>query len=449
MGKLLICQILLTGVLTSQVSSQFLSDPIATPESYYSVHIGSYLSLADAREQVHELSQLGFSPVFIISDELWHDVYFGRFNVYVDALLYKNELSAREMVNCEIVTLPAEAAELSIVNSGPLTPVFYFEYNHMSQIPARTFSEDSVYLEVERLEATGNYESAQDLCEQELNNYPSSDQMSGYLHTRLGIRHLLAGEYDTALHHFWNVSNGNVASDSLTRNTAMRRVAWILRVQNDRLRSYQAYREIERITDHDVLRVRCGVEAVSLIMELAEWDGIGNVVDCRNAAKRAFQSNPLTNRTQVELACTLQLVFMETYMLTGEYLTARSICDRMLSEFSNLPGGPPERELAALLFMFGNICLDLGDFEAAENCYGRVLNEFSADVEIFDRHHPYAEALNGMALIEEQRGRLDRARELRVELIESYPNSVIAGRVRSAYPSVVAGTLATQSSTEQ
>jgi tetratricopeptide (TPR) repeat protein len=408
--------------------------PPQAPSEFYTILVGGHHRLSGAQEQKSTLEAQGFSPVFIQTSRGWNRVYVGRFDICVDALICQNTLLADPSLSVvRLATLEnTEGLEIGD-NQAPIEPVFTIGVENLRDLPPRDFGDNPSYLNLEAMEAAGD-PAWRATCEAHLAQASSDQQICGYLHTRLGIDDLVNRRYDEAMAHCLPVANGEVASDALTRNTALRRVAWLLRIQGERLRAYQAYREISQVTDLTDLRVRCDVECVSLIMELAQWDGIGSWADCRPAAQRAMQNNPNQTPLQREFTCTLQLQFMETYMLDGDYETAVRLCDQTLQNFATMEGEPPVREYGALLYMAGNNCLELGDEDRALGYYARVLNEVPEDADSFDRLHPHAEALNGLARIALRSRDPGTAMTVYRDLVREHPNALIVRELRRAYP---------------
>src|SRR5690606_23277109 len=128
-------------------------------------------------------------------------------------------------------------------------------------------------------------------------------------------------KYDEALALVEPVANGDVASAAPHRVMAMVRYAWLKHNhQKDRLTAYQAYREIENFSGSEAVKIRCQVEQVGLLMELAESEK-GNHQDVRDYIDRVRAEMP---EGYLKQRAVLDLMYMESYARQPErdYWTA-------------------------------------------------------------------------------------------------------------------------------
>jgi tetratricopeptide (TPR) repeat protein len=293
--------------------------------------------------------------------------------------------------------------------------------------------------EYERLEAIddrGDDASYRDELLLEVQRRSTADPLYGYIQTNLGIMDLVDGNWEAALTRFWPVANGNVASAAAHRVMAMIRIAWILHHQGQRLRAYQAYREIEQFTGSDAVRARCQVECIGLMMELAE-SGRGTHAQMRTAAARVLSS---ISDDFVQPRATIELMVLESHarQASPDYDRALELGEAFLANCQDRMIDHPElaREVGSALHQMGRWQLEMGRLEQAREMYERCLREFPASAERFAGSHPHAQSMIGLAVIAADLGDRGTHDQILRDLFEIFPEDRSVQQFRQVQPRI-------------
>lgn len=243
------------------------------------------------------------------------------------------------------------------------------------------------------------------------------------------------GNYEKALEYLYPITAGEVAASASHLVMAMRRVAWINHQQGNRIKAFQAYRELAEFTHIESQKLICQVECLGLLMELAE-SGKGSHLDVRKEAYKLYTSLPVNDYKNQAL---VELIFMESFARQpqSDFASSSQLGEEFISKYEKLSTEQQnsiQREFSAGMFQTAMFYVEVGNDKRASELYSRVLNEFSEDVDHFKGIHPHAQALVGLSNIARKSGDITESNKIRQNVIQNYSEDFSAQRIDKIYP---------------
>ena len=339
----------------------------------YTIKLQTYSNLTNAEMEQDYLISKGWSPVSIEKVNGENKLMFGEFEYYVDALIYKNDIEKSYGFKCEIISKENTENKALENTQGPLENIFKMKEKHMSEVPDLKLNDsDSLVIEIKSLiNGTDKIAYRQKLIEA-INTLSNDDIRKGFALTRKGIFELLEKNYPEALEHLKKVANGEVSATREDRIKCIRRVAWIMHQQKDRLGAYKAYREMEAFTGSDYSRVMAKVECAGLLMELARCEK-GTLADCRRECEKIIESIPAEYQTdfdfRLQLALT-ELMHLESWFYDGKYQSCIEEAELFLKKYDE----QFNRERGMCSVFLGIAYYNLGSYDNAITVMSQVLN---------------------------------------------------------------------------
>lgn len=400
----------------------------------HTLQLAAFETMAEAQAEQQRFIQLGYAPVAVAKVDYWYKVFFGHFDYYVDAFLYKMDIRKKGLSDCFIVptyriNLPPGFGDKSTV--GPLEKVLKTRVNKITQLPDYSLDGHPGYQELEALmnqAPTG--EAYRTKLAWYFTNHQREDVFRGYLLTRKGVLALLDKQYDSALSYFYPVVEGKVPARRLEVIKSAKRIAWILHQKGDRAGAWQAYKEIESFTASDLVRAQCLAERAGLIVELyragkAEPPEVSHFL---NYAIKNINENFAKQRALVEV------IKSEVLGYFWDYSRAITLCEQIIAKYKNAPDC--QREYAITLCNIGWFNLWEGNRDLAEEYFQRIYKEIPQNVESFANYNFFAEAKLGLAMIEEARGNIEKAQQWRMEIIKEHPNTRQSTQAQRHYETI-------------
>jgi tetratricopeptide (TPR) repeat protein len=442
-------------LLTVGVSAQGIHEFSSSDEIHFVIRVGTFADQESALSLQRSLESMGYQPIEIRQEEGTCQVLFGTFERFLDANLYLEDLQAAGLADdAEILPCSALGRQWDAEARGPLGTFFHLDVSHVSEMDLMTLSGNTLYESLERIDANEGDTAFREALLRQRPEHGISDPIRGYIDTNLGILEIIDGNWEAAFELCRPVADGEVASAAAHRVMAMIRVAWLTHnhgsrsARENRLAAYRAYREIGRFTGSDVVRARCAVECVGIMMELAETEvageprgsrrTMGTHEEVRREAHAAFESIQPTSRIMIRHRSTLELMFLETFARQPDpdFATAARLGEDFVERHQSLGEDAPQREVAAALHQTGMYHLRLGNLERAQALFERVIDEVPEDVDHFAGINPRAQALMGMAHIARGVGDHREARQLMRDVIDLYPEDVGSAQIRTRYPNL-------------
>lgn len=352
---------LVFGMLCTAVSLNASSlEPAST---IYRVQVGEQdlLMLQD------QLQAQGWGPLSFEQSAGGVRLLLGEAEYYVDALLCARHFENSYGIPSQVVAIDNTEGELDLAGiGGPMPTRFQCRENHMSEVPDSALPEaDPLVEQLESLQQSNDTAAYRLALMNAIHTLPDADVRKGYAITRKGILELLERNFDDALLWLGRVANGEVAARRLDRNKCMRRVGWILHQQGKRLEAYQAYRELERFTENELVRAMVRVECAGLLMELARHEGIGSLAECRRECQKMLE---VTDEQYRQERATAELMFLETFYYEGRNEIAASLADSFVMKYPDRP-----RELSMALLFQACAHKGLGNYEQSKAALLKVL----------------------------------------------------------------------------
>jgi tetratricopeptide (TPR) repeat protein len=420
----------------------------------YTLQLGVYPSSDAAEVGRSQLPEEIRQQVSILDDQSAENraLVLGQYQTAADAELARQHLLATGAF--ELAEIRPITAAVPITSSQPMrgrAQIFHLTPAMMQNPAMQSLDGDTRHGALEEMRRS-NDPGFRDELRATLDTTSDNDPLSGYLLTRLGIIDLLDGHREEALFAFATVADGRVAADFVSRVKAMRRVAFIAGFQNERLRAYQAYRELADLIDRDEALARatgdditavewelahCAVEEVDMLMELARFEGIGSQEDVRAAARRAYRVLPDTPSFRQRRA-TLELMYLETYHHDGMVGDALRLAQDFVDRYTAPGTEPLWREVAMAMYILGQSYLVAGDDEQAEYWFSRMISDTPETAEYFGGYHPHADGLAGTAVIMSHRGFHTEVLDIYRLLLRDYPNVHCVQTIRVGYPTLAA-----------
>jgi tetratricopeptide (TPR) repeat protein len=387
----------------------------------YGLQYGAQRDRAAAEQLKTELEQQNLGPVTFLSDAEWHRVVVGRYRVFVDAQIAKDDVRQRTGREVFIRAIPATNQSVYTDPTAAITPYFRNLSGERVTSAPESLKGNAAYERLEALDTPGNKEAYAAALRAELPGLSDSNPLKGYVLTNLGIVEIIAERYDAALELLRPVADGDVAAAKAHRVMAMRRVAWITHWQkNDRLAAYRAYRELEKFSGSESVKSLCKVECAGLLMELAE-SGKGTHEEVRAEIAKDLAEIP---QTDAKNRAVLELMNTETWSRqpNPEFLRAALLGDEFIARYTPLNRDKLlDREVATAIFQTGVCYLRAGQREKAGQYFSKVITDYSDKTESFAGVNLEAQALHGYALIAADGGDLSTAKQVMRNVVEMYP----------------------------
>ncbi len=429
------------------VSAQAISanETVSSPTKTYALQAGVFGVEANAVALREALAAEGYSPVTIVTDNGRWKVMLGAFSSRADAWLWREELKevGREVVTVE---LHAQAqsdltrsvdGQVGLISSKRAHSVFGLASaeGEARATTVQTLKGREDYERLEALDRPGNEKVYGEALLEALATAPQSDPLRGYILANLGSLDLKAGRYAEARERLGAVAKGVVPSAMAHRVMAMRRYAWIVHHEGDRIGALHAYREILGYTQSADVRATCEVEIAGLLFELAE-SGKGSHEEVRKQLSGAWQRIGAKDSKLDTVHATLELMFLETYARQPQpdYAKAAELGEAFVARWSALGADAPIRELGSAMYQTGMYHRRAGNDERALYWYQRVLNEIPEDAPSFASYHPHAQSLIGLAHLARGADNKELRDQISKDVLEAYPNDEISRRIRSARP---------------
>lgn len=244
---------------------------VEPPPTLYRVQVGQ----EDLLALQGELESQGWGPMSLEQEPGGVRLLVGEAEYYADAYLCARQLEKTYGLPASVVSVPNTEAKATLAGvRGPIEKVFRQPETHMSEVPDAILPQGDPLVErIQSLEGGSDKLAYRRALMEAIHPLPDSDVRKGYALTRKGIFELLERNFDESLACLRKVADGEVAATRVDRIKAMRRVAWILHEQKDRLGAYRAYREVERFTASNLVRVMAKVECAGVLMEFAREEG--------------------------------------------------------------------------------------------------------------------------------------------------------------------------------
>lgn len=346
---------------------------IEVPDLFYFIQIGSYFTINEAQAQKGIIEQAGYSPVTIITENDSFQISFGEFEYYVDALRYKNQIEKSYSLNCKILSATNKEKNSLKNTVGPIDTIFKMQEKNMSEVPDIKLNEsDPLVIEINSLMNGPDKDLYRKKLAEAINSLPDTDIRKGFVLTRKGILELLDKNFDEALSCLKKVANGEVTATRVDRIKSIRRVAWIMHQQKDRLGAYKAYREMESFTGSDYSRVMAKVECAGLLMELARCDK-GPLSDCRRECEKIKESIPaeyiIDPDYKLQLAIT-ELMHLEAWFYEGKFQKCLEESEVYLTKYEDTYN----REKAVCKTFLGICYYKIGNYNKAVEILSQVIN---------------------------------------------------------------------------
>ncbi len=339
----------------------------------YSIKLNDYDNISDAEVEKDYLINKEWYPVIIKVTESSNNLIFGEFEYYVDALIYKNEIEKSYGFNCEIISERNSEDKTLVETQGPYERIFKMEESHMSEVPDLSLNEeDPLVIEIKDLMNSADKALYRQKLTDSITTLNDDDIRKGFVLTRKGIFELLENNYEEAIEQLRKVSNGEVKATRVDRIKCIRRVAWIMHQQKDRLGAYKAYREMESFTGSELCKAIAKVECAGLLMELARSEK-GTLVDCRRECEKVVEMIPAENIADFDYGLQLaiaELMHLESWFFDHLYQKCINEGEEFLDKYDDRFN----RERAACLVFMGICYYKLDDYGNAEDCFSKVLN---------------------------------------------------------------------------
>ncbi len=388
----------------------------------YGLQYGAQRDRAAAEQLKAELEQQNLGPVTILSDAEWHRVVVGRYRVFVDAQIAKDDVRQRTGREVFIRAIPAAQGAVYTDATAAIAPFFKNQSGERVASAPESLKGNTAYERLEALDTPGNKEAYAAALRAELPGLSDTNPLKGYVLTNLGIVEIIAERYDAALELLRPVADGDVAAAKAHRVMAMRRVAWITHWQkNDRLAAYRAYRELEKFSGSESVKSLCKVECAGLLMELAE-SGKGTHEEVRAEIAKDLAEIP---QTDAKNRAVLELMNTETWSRqpNPDNLKAAQLSVALIEKYSAMNKPELQRELVTATGQAGMYFRRAGDFAKSEYYYGRVLNEFPDTVDAFRGSSPHAKAMTGISNLAAGEGDKELRDRILRDVLETYPES--------------------------
>ncbi len=400
----------------------------------YGLQYGAQRDRAAAEQLKAELEQQNLTPVTILSDAEWHRVVVGRYRVFVDAQIAKDDVRQRTGREVFIRAIPATELAVYTDATAAITPFFKNQSGERVTAAPESLKGNAAYERLEALDTPGNKEAYAAALRAELPGLSDSNPLKGYVQTNLGIVEIIAERYDAALELLRPVADGDVAAAKAHRVMAMRRVAWITHWEkNDRLAAYRAYRELEKFSGSEGVKSLCKVECAGLLMELAE-SGKGTHEEVRAEIAKDLAEIP---QTDAKNRAVLELMNHETWARqpNPDYAKAAALGEEIIARYTPLNvDGKLDREISTAHFQTGYYWLQRGDREKAVAHVERVINDFPIDVKQFKGAHPYTQSLMVMGHVSQQENDPETSRRYRELIVREFPNDAMSKALLQGEP---------------
>ncbi len=405
----------------------------------YALQIAAFNSAAEADALKQELSGQDLGSVEIEESGEWFRVLVGNFDHYVDAQVAKDALMAKYSRDSFIRSFPEGSASRQSVSSrelpGVSAPFFKLEVSSTADLPVQSLRGNPVYDSLKVIDDSGDEAAYKAALLTALESADDTDPLKGYIYTNLGIMKLVEGQYDEALGYLNDVSNGVVASAAAHRIMAMYRVAWITHKQGDRLSAYRAFRQLQEFTTYESMKVKCQVECVGLLMELAE-SGKGTHEEVREEVQKSLGSIP---EAYIKPRATVELMNVETWARQPEpdFAMAAALGEAFIAKYSAMGDQAPIRELGAAHFQTGFYFMDANNPQKAREYFNKTITDFPDNLEIFNGIHPHAQALNGLSHLAYKEGNIAAAEQILRDAIELYPDTELSRKAKVTHKELV------------
>ncbi|MDK2971219.1 MAG: hypothetical protein PWP23_974 [Candidatus Sumerlaeota bacterium] len=380
-----------------------------------------------------------------------HCVLSGAFDYYVDAHLHAQALRKWQIApDAFVVSLEANpAGDTFRRRSTPhLDSVFKLQKSETikaTDLPVQKL-ESAAYRRLEELDRPGNEATYKLALEKAMAEVSPGDPLVGYIQANLGILLLKEQRYDNALNYLIPVATGEVPASASHRVMAMNRTAWLWHQTGDRLRAYQAYRELEGFTANPRLRAKCQVECLGLMMELAE-SGKGDHEEVRRHAAELLAG--IDEKAYPKERAITELISLETYARQPErdYKMAAALSEQFIEKYTPLNSdGSLNRELATAMYETGMFHRLSKNLDQATYWYERTLIDFPSDVEHFRGLHPHAQSILGLANVAFHRKDYETHKELRRLVVQEFPDDLTTKAILRNSPELRTGMPAPEAS---
>jgi tetratricopeptide (TPR) repeat protein len=394
------------------------------------VQLGWYDS-EDAATQLVEAADASIkSGLLVVESGGGFTVRYGPLSSYVEARLTADSLG--EKYEGAFVKTPETSTKSLSALRGVMRLSLFADNSEIYSftIQPKDIKNNTRYVELEAMDVPTNRQAYWSELASVKPTIEQDDPLCGYIMVNLGIEAIIAKDHSQALEHLLPVTKGHVNSSQSHRVMAMRRVAWIYQTQGDRMKAYQAYSELCELTSIESVKAMCETEKVGLLLELAE-SGKGSHQEVRKLAKQAYSRISDEKKRAV-----MELMFLETYSRqpNPDYLTAAHLGEEFIARNSKKKDTDLTRELATATYETGMYFRKAGDLETSLKYYLDTLENYPADVESFNGLNPHSMALIGIAHIARETNRPDLVRQLREDVVVSFPDSLISKKVLENSP---------------
>jgi hypothetical protein len=360
---------------------------VEPPQDIYSIQLGAFPGAGSANTRKAELQAIGFDPLKVVNEDSFNKILFGEFEYYLDAFIYLGMIKSDVDPNAFIEALPnTEKKNDFDPPQSPYVRVFSPPESNLNAAQDYTLSFNDAltspllpYLNIgeEKGFIPTDVARAKPMIENVALQLPGTDPRKGWAFTRLGAIALSEGHYATARQYFYPVVNGTIKARRLDRIKAMRRVAWTLHMEGDRIGAYRAYREVERFTGSDLVRAIARVECAGLLMEMAR-SAKGSLDDCRRECQKVLDTCPERFRSQ---RATAALMYFESYYFEKAYERVAELGQQFLAEYKDCP-----REYSAALCMTAQA---LGKLERYQESLDLLLELYEMDISPEDQFYHF------------------------------------------------------------
>jgi len=351
------------------------SGAVEAPSHFYRVQVGA----EDLETLKAQLESEGWSPLSLEEERGESRLFVGEFEYCVDAVICASHFVQSYRAPAVVVSATNVEGATSFAGvKGALPRIFHQPERHMGEVPNLALpEEDPLVANLQTLQESSDKEAYRQDLVGAINVLEATDVRKGFALTRKGILDLLDRNFEDSLQSLRQVANGEVVATRVDRIKAMRRVAWILHQQWDRLKAYQAYREMGAFTGSDLMRATAAVECAGLLMELARHHGIGDLSECRRECQKALEIADEEDPDFRQLRATAELMFMETFYYEGRNEVAAGLADSFVLKYPDR-----SRELPMALLFQACAYKKLGNYEKAKAALLQVLKtEWSKELQ--------------------------------------------------------------------
>ena len=381
----------------------------------YSIQLGFFDSQKTAEDYVKIVEDAGYSPLLVQQKYSWYHIYFGVFDYYVDALLYKQNIPTEiseepTIVNAWNVNWTEE--KKSQPTKGILPSVFAISSTSATEWQDYFLDTDSVYKKCE--EFVNNSPASDEYgtyIEEQIKNCSETSPLYGYLLTRRGIYLLLKAQYDEAIKSLMPVCQGTILARKLDRIKSMKRVAWVEHRKGNRVKAYQAYREIEGCSGSELVKAQCRAEIAGLLLELSECEK-GSLKETREYCQKIKQT--WGNGCEKEFSI-VSLVEIETYMKEIDYPMTLDYSKALVNFINNKEDC--RREWLVAMCYIGDALVFTQKSDDAEYYYNSILATKDKGYEQFEAFDPYLGSELGLARIARIRKDYEKAKSYYEDVI--------------------------------